>query len=154
MRLWTIVLFIVAIHAALAIINVGNITDIGLDMSIDTTSKTGVIVSQGNPGGIEMPSSDPRFFCQTAKGAGISRTNKTVLGAGDYVGKFIESIINLGGVFAKFMSTFGHAIFGIHTLTAPLFGEFNSWVLEGMVDFLVVIGFFQIMTGRSFKTMD
>ena len=154
MRLWTVVILIVAIHAGLAIINVGNITDIGLNMSIDTTSKTGVIVSQGNPGGISMPSSNPTFFCQTAKGADISKTNKTILGAGDYVGKFIESIVNLGGVFSKFMSTFGDAVFGIHTLTAPFFGEFNSWVLEGMVDFLMVIGFFQIISGRSLKTME
>jgi len=154
MRLWTIVLFIVAIHAALAIINVGNITDIGLDMSIDTTSKTGVIVSQGNPGGIEMPSSDPRFFCQTATGADISRANKTILGANDYIGKFIESVYNLGGVFSKFLNSFSIAIFGIHTLTAPLFGDFNGWVLEGLVDFLLVIGIFQIVSGRSFKTMD
>jgi len=154
MRLWTIVLFIVSIHAALAIINVGNITDIGLDMKIDTTSKTGVMVSQGTPGTIEMPSSDPTFFCQTATGADISMTDQTVLGAGDYIGKFIESVYNLGGVFSKFMTTFGSAIFGIHTLTKPFFGEFNSWVLEGMVDFLLVIGFFQIISGRNFKTMD
>ena len=154
MRAWTIVLFIVAIHACLAMINVGTITNIGLNLTIDTQSKNAnIYVSEGKTN-LTLPY-DPTFF-------NINETGKNIMGANttpliqktDFISKFIESIYDVGGPFFKFMGTFSAAIFSIHNLCAPYFGDFNAWVLEGIVDLIFGVSLFQMVTGRSFKTME
>jgi hypothetical protein len=149
MRAFTIVLFILAIHACLAMINVANITDAGLNISIDTSSHNGFIVSPGKTN-ITMPSS--QFFNESANGSEI-KSNST-LSKGDYFGNLIESVLGLGTIASKFLGTFSAIIFSIHTMAAPYFGNYNAWVLEGMVDFVFAISCFQIFSGRSFKTME
>jgi hypothetical protein len=151
MRAWTIVLFILAIHACLAMINVANITDAGLNISIDTSSHNGFIVSPGHTN-VSMPSSDPQFFDQNATGNAIK--GNSTLSKGDFVGGFIESVIGMGATASKFLGMFGAIIFSIHTMAAPYFGSYNSWVLEGMVDIVFGISCLQIFTGRSLKTME
>lgn len=154
MRAWTIVLFIVAIHACLAMLTVTDITNIGLNLTIDTTSKNANInVNSGN-NTIYIPS-DPTFFNANETGKDIMGANTTpLIKSTDFVDKFIESIYNVGGPFLKFMGAFSAAIFSIHTLTAPYFGDFNAWVLEGIVDLVFGVSLFQMVTGRSFKTME
>lgn len=154
MRAWTIVLFILAIHACLAMVNVANITNIGLGIVVDTTSKSGIIVAPPGSSNITLPSSDPRYFDQNATGSDISHANETIIQEGDFIGKFIENIFNVGTVFIKFIGTFSNIVFSIHGFAKPFFGDFNAWVLEGMVDMLLTISLFQIVTGRSFKTME
>lgn len=154
MRAWTIVLFILAVHACLAMFTVANITDIGLNMSLDTTSKTGFTVLPGAPPNVTLPSSDPRFFNSSAVNGSDAKGNGTMLGQGDFIGDFIESILGMGAILSKYMGMFGAAIFSIHTLCAPYFGDFNAWVLEGMVDIVFAISLVQMFTGRSMKTME
>jgi len=154
MRAWTIVLFIVAIHACLAMLTITDITNIGLNITMDTTSKSANI--NVNPGNntVYIPS-DPTFFNVNETGKDIMGANTTpIIKNTDIVSKFIESIFEVGGVFLKFMGTFSAAIFSIHTLTAPYFGDFNAWVLEGIVDMVFGVSLFQMITGRSFKTME
>ena len=55
MRAWTIVIFILAIHAVLAMVNVANITDIGLNISLDTSG--GSLVTIPGSTNITTPSS-------------------------------------------------------------------------------------------------
>lgn len=153
MRVWTIVLFILAIHAMTAMINVADITNIGLNMTIDTTSKNAILVSQGGNSTISMPSSNPDYFNQCATGKDISQGNQT-LNKQDFVGAMIQTLFAFGTVFVDFMGTFSGVIFGIHEMASPFFGDFNSWVLEGAVDLVLGVSLFQIVSGRSFKTMD
>lgn len=152
MRAYTIILFILSVHACLAMMNTADITNSGLNISVDTTSKNGFYISQGHTNMTYLMSSDPRFFNESATGKDI--TSNATLTRKDYIGKFIESIFEVGGVFLKFMDMCTSLIFSIHTLCAPIFGEFNSWILEGIVDFAFGIALFQIVTGRSFKTME
>jgi hypothetical protein len=156
MRAWTIVLFIVAIHACLAMMSVANITNVGLNLTINTQEKNANI--QVNPGynsNIILPS-DPSFFSTdpNATGDNIRGTNATLIKKTDFVGNFIESIFQFGGVFLKFMGTFSNAIFSIHALCAPFFGDYNAWILEAIVDTVFGVSLFQLVTGRSFKTME
>lgn len=152
MRAWTIVLFILAIHACLAMINVANITDVGLNVSIDTTTKTGFFLTPGGQN-ITVPSSV--YFNESASGKNIS--NKSVVisaSSSDFVGKMIEQIIGAAETFYNLLSMFSSVLFSIHTMGAPIFGDFNAWVLEGMVDIVFGVSLFQMITGRSFKTME
>ena len=153
MRAWTIVLFILAIHACLAMINVANITNVGINATLDTTSTGIMVIPPSN--GVSMPSSDPQFFDQCATDPSkVKGANSTVISKGNFVSDMIESIAGVARTFYDFMYTFSSAIFTIHTLCAPIFGDFNAWVLEGMVDIVFGIALFQMVTGRSFKTME
>jgi hypothetical protein len=155
MRAWTIVLFIVAIHACLAMFNITNITNAGVGVVIDTSSKNGFSVTTGNNSMILLPN-DSTFFNASASDPSevTNSSDESLLGAGDFVSKFIESIFQVGIDFLKFMNSFKDAIFSIHALGAPIFGDFNAWILEGMVDFVFGVSLFQLVTGRSFKTME
>jgi hypothetical protein len=135
-------------------INVANITDIGINATLDTSSNGIMVIPPAN--GVSMPSSDPQFFdqCATADPSKVKGANSTLIAKGNFVGDFIESIAGVASTFFKFMGTFSSAIFSIHTLCAPIFGNFNAWVLEGMVDIVFGIALFQMVTGRSFKTME
>lgn len=149
MRAYMIVVFILAIHAGLAMINVAHITDIyGFNTSIDTSSKGTFVVINGS--NISVPSST--YFCETATGQDIS--SATDLAPTNFVGEMIQTITGMTEVFVNFMNSFKSLIFSIHTFGAPYFGDFNAWVLEGMVDFIFSVALFQIVTGRSFKTME
>ena len=151
MRAWTIVLFILAIHACLAMINVAHITDIGLNISLNTDSG-GVLISPGSTN-VTVPTST--YFNESANGTNPLNKNAMITGSsGGFVGKMIEAILGAADTFEKLMSTFSGAIFSIHTMGAPIFGDFNAWVLEGMVDIMFGIALFQMITGRSFKTME
>lgn len=153
MRAWTIVLFVLAIHACLAMFTVTDITNsAGYNWTIDTSSKSGNIIIIPGTQNVSIPSSDPQFFDSTANGSNIKNSN--LLSKGDFVGGFIESVVGVGTTLVKLMAMFGAAIFSIHTLCAPYFGDFNSWILEGMVDFIFAIGLFQMITGRSFKILE
>jgi len=152
MRAWTIVVFIVAIHAALAMINVANITDVGLNISLDASNPGLIVVSPGTSTVI-MPSSV--FFNESANGSNIA--NKSIVltaESGGFIDKMIQEIVGTLNIFLKLMGMFASTLFSIHTLGSPIFGDFNAWVLEGMVDIIFGISLFQIITGRSFKTME
>jgi hypothetical protein len=156
MRAWTIVLFILAIHACLAMINVANVTNVGLNLTINTQDKNAnVQVGEGHVHNLTLPS-DPTFFNPdpNATGANIKGPNASLVSRGDFVQNFIVSILDFGGVFFKFMNTFSDAIFSIHALCAPYFGDYNAWILEGIVDTVFGVSLFQMVTGRSFKTME
>jgi hypothetical protein len=156
MRAWTIVLFIVAIHACLAMINVAGITNVGLNMTIDTQSKNANIQFGSGQTNLSLPQ-DPTFFnASETDPSKVKGQNATLysISKNDFVSNFIESIYQVGGAFMKFMTTFGAAIFSIHTLCAPYFGDYNAWILEGMVDTVFGVSLFQMVTGRSFKTME
>jgi hypothetical protein len=101
-----------------------------------------------------MPSSDPRFFNQSAPPSQVKGTNATLVKQSDFIGEFIESIFGVGKVFLTFMATFSTVIFSIHNMAAPYFGDYNAWILEGMVDTIFGVALFQMVTGRSFKTME
>lgn len=154
MRAWTIVIFILAIHACLAMINIANITDVGLNVTLDTSGVGSNIVV--TPGGINMslPSSDPRFFNESASPSQVKGTNATLLTQKSFAQGWIESIVGVGAAFMEFMATFSTVIFSIHTMAAPYFGDYNAWILEGMVDTIFGVALFQMVTGRSFKTME
>ena len=155
MRAWTIVIFILAIHACLAMINIANITNVGVNATLDTSSIGSNIVV--TPGGINMtmPSSDPRFFNESASSPSqIKGQNATLITQKNFAQEWIESIIGVGAAFMEFMRTFSTVIFSIQRMAAPYFGETNAWVLEGMVDTIFGVALFQMVTGRSFKTME
>jgi hypothetical protein len=151
MRAWTIVLFILAIHAVLAMINVANITDVGLNVSV-STSGGGILVTPGTSTVI-VPSSV--YFNESANNSDIA--NKTIVissSTTNFVDKMIEQIAGAANTFFSLMGMFSSVLFSIHTMGAPIFGNFNAWVLEGMVDIVFGISLFQMITGRSFKTME
>jgi hypothetical protein len=150
MRAYMIVIFILAIHASLAVINVANIMDVGLNLSLDTSSHGAIIINH-NSSIITVPSS--KFFNESATGTDISEASKD-LNRSSFSSGAIESIIGFATVFGDFIKSISKIVFSIHDLTAPLFGNFNAWVLEGMVDFILTIALFQMVTGRSFKTME
>jgi hypothetical protein len=151
MRAWTIVLFILAVHAVLAMMSVANITDVGMNISIDTTSHTGYIITNGAPANVSLPA-DSTFFNASANATNVS--SGSGLTSSSFVNDFIESILGVANAFGKYMSMFNKAIFSIYFLTAPYFGSFNAMVLEGMVDIIFGISLIQMVTGRSFKTME
>lgn len=149
MRAWTIVLFILAIHAVLAMINVAHITDIGLNISLDT-SGGGLAILPGTTN-LTLPSST--YFNESANGSAI--LNKTVvITKNSFTDKMIETILGAATAFFNLMGTFSDVIFSIHKMGAPIFGDFNAWVLEGIVDIVFGVALFQMVTGRSFKTME
>jgi hypothetical protein len=151
MRAWTIVLFIIAIHAVLAMINVAHITDVGLNMSI-STSGGGILVTPGTST-VTVPSSV--YFNESANNSAIANKSLVISEtSGNFVDKFIEQIAGAATTFFKLMGMFASTLFSIHTMGAPIFGDFNAWVLEGMVDIVFGISLFQMITGRSFKTME
>jgi|WetSurMetagenome_2_1015567.scaffolds.fasta_scaffold674069_2 hypothetical protein len=151
MRAWTIVVFIIAIHAVLAMINVANITDVGLNISLDT-SGGGVLITPGTTN-ITVPSSV--YFNESANGSDIANKSIVLTGTtGNFFDKAIEQIIGAANTFIKLMGMLSSVLFSIHTMGAPIFGDFNAWVLEGMVDIIFGISLFQMITGRSFKTME
>jgi hypothetical protein len=152
MRAWTIVLFILAIHGALLIINVANITDIGLNVSVDTTSKSGIIVAPPGSTNVYVPSPNPNIFNESAGNDSIQGT--ALLGSDDFVSKFIETVVGLGTAFLSFMTMFSKLILSIQTTAAPFFGEFNAWVLQIIVGVIFGVSLVQILSGRSFKTME
>jgi hypothetical protein len=155
MRAWTIVLFILAIHACLAMINVANIADVGLNVSI-STSGGGILVTPGSYN-VSVPSS--KYFNESVNAStnGSDISNKSAVitrTSGGFVDKMIESITGAANTFLKFMDMFTGVLFSIHEFGSPIFGDFNAWVLEGMVDIVFGISLFQMITGRSFKTME
>lgn len=152
MRAYTIVIFILAIHAGLAMINVGHITDIyGFNTTLDTSTH-GAIIVVNNGTHIDVPSS--AYFDENASNSQNITNMSNLVTSNDFFSGAIESIIGLAGTFGKLITTFSTIVFSIHALCAPVFGDFNSWVLEGMVDFVLGIALFQMVTGRSFKTME
>jgi hypothetical protein len=155
MRAWTIVVFILAIHAVLAMVNVAHITDIGLNISLDT-SGGGVLVT---PGMVNMTTPSSTYFNESynknGTGSDIKNTSGIITGtSGGFVGKMIELIIGAADTFIKLMTTFSSVIFTIYYVGAPYIGTFNAMVLEGMVDIIFGVALFQMVTGRSFKTME
>jgi len=153
MRAWTIVLFILGLHILLAMLSAANITNAGLNLSIDTSSKGSIIVLPPGYTNITIPSGDPRFI--PVNGTNTSDIKgSTLIKSTSFFGKLIESIAGAAIIFLTFMSTFSSIIFTIHGLGAPFFGEFNSWLLEGLVDTIFGVSLFQIISGRSFKTME
>ena len=150
MRAWTIVLFILAVHACLAMFTVADITNIGLNMSLDTSSHTGYNMQNGVYN-VSLPS-DPTFFDVNANVTNVS--SGAGLTSSSFVNDFIESILGVANAFGKYMSMFNKAIFSIYFFTAPYFGDFNAMVLQGMVDIIFGISLIQMVTGRSFKTME
>jgi hypothetical protein len=149
MRAWTIVLFILAIHACLAMINVAHITDIGLNISVET-SGGGIVV---NPGTTNLTIPSSTYFNESANGSAILN-HTVVITKNSFVDKMIEQIIGAAATFYALMDTFSSVIFSIHSMGAPIFGDFNAWVLEGIVDIVFGVSLFQMVTGRSFKTME
>jgi PPE-repeat protein len=155
MRAWTIVLFVIAIHACLFMFNGVNFENgLGYNFSIDTSSKSGnIIIIPGDPANISMPSPDSHFFDSSANGSNVN-VNGTVFSKNDVDGGLLEQVYGLGKTLMKIVGMFGAAIFSIHTLAAPYFGDSTAWILEGMVDIVFGIALFQLVTGRSFKTID
>lgn len=151
MRAWTIVLFILSIHAVLAIFTVGGVGNGIMGYTYDTSGHQAVFTPIPGNYNTTLPSSDPRFFNSSSN---TSQGNATLIKSGDFIGEWIESIIGVGTSFTKLMGTFTAAVFSIYTLSAPYFGNFNAMVLEGLVDIVLAIAFFQMVTGRSFKTME
>jgi hypothetical protein len=148
MRAWTIVLFILAIHAGLAMFNYTNVMDIGLGVTIDPV--TGTLVPGSNT--VDLPTS-PIFNSSGTTKEEVSNNSVKIQSSG-FVGQMIEAITGVGDQFFKLIATFKDLLLSIHALTAPYFGEFNAWILELVVDFIFVIALFQMVTGRSFKTME
>jgi hypothetical protein len=148
MRAWTIVLFILAIHAGLAMFNYTNVMDIGLGVTLDPV--TGTLVPGSNA--VELPSTT--VFNTSGHSKEEVANNSVALKTDSFIGLMIESILGVGEQFSKLITTFKDLLFSIHYLTAPFFGDVNAWILEGVVDFIFVIALFQMVTGRSFKTME
>jgi hypothetical protein len=149
MRAWTIVLFILAIHAVLAMVNVAHITDIGLNISLDTSG--GSLTVLPGSSNITVPSSV--YFDENATGNKIVNSS-AVITKNSFTDKMIETILGAATAFFNLMATFSSVIFSIHEMGAPIFGDFNAWVLEGVVDIVFGVSLFQMVTGRSFKTME
>ena len=151
MRAWTIVLFIIAFHACLSMFAYVDLQNsLGLNITIDTTSKTGNWIITPGTTNITIPSSDPYFFDSTSNGS----VNNSAIKPNDFVGNMIESVLGVANAFGKLMGSFTQAAFAIHTYGAPYFGDGPAWILEGVVDFVIAIGFFQLVTGRGFKVLD
>jgi hypothetical protein len=153
MRAWTIVLFILSIHAVLAMMTVAGVGNGIMNYTIDTSGHSASFPTTPGNYNVTLPSSDPRFFNTSANSTAI-KGNGTLIGPSNFIGDWIESIVGVGASFSKLIQTFTNTVFSIHTLAAPYFGDFNAWVLEGIVDLILAIGLFQIVTGRSFKTME
>jgi len=151
MRAWTIVIFILSVHVCLAMMNAAHITDVGLNLSLDTSG--GSLVPSSGSSNIKNPSST--LVNQNATSKDDALTNQSItLKKGDFVGDMMEIITGVATPFFNLMTTFSTVVFSIHYLCAPYFGNFNSWMLEAMVDFIFVMALFQMVTGRSFKTME
>ena len=155
MRAWTIVIFILAIHAVLAMVNVANITDIGLNISLDTSGGSLVTI----PGSTNITTPSSVYFNESynrnGTGEDVSNSSSFMTSTGGgFVGKMIEQILGVADSFIKLMQTFSKVIFSIQYFGAQFFGDFNAWVLEGMVDLIFGVSLFQMVTGRSFKTME
>lgn len=151
MRAWTIVLFILAIHAVLAMINVANITDVGLNVSVSTNGG-GILITPGTST-VTVPSSV--YFNESANNSDIANKSMVISEtSSNFFSKLIEQITGAAETFFKLMGMFSSVLFSIHTMGAPIFGNFNAWVLEGIVDIVFGISLFQMITGRSFKTME
>jgi len=154
MRAWTIFLFILGIHIVLGMISVANITNVGLNMSIDTTQKGSIIIMPEK--NISMQAPDPRFIntsgtdINTIKGSSSNNT----LAPTNFVAAYIQNIFAAADAFIKLLTSFSQVVFTIYYLGAPWFGGFNALALELMVDSVFAISLFQLVTGRSFKTMD
>jgi len=152
MRAWTIVLFILALHACTAMFTHTNILDIGLNVSLDTSSSNIIQLGPSTPINI---ANDESFFNSSANSSTeIRGTNSSAIGKTDFVGKMIEAILGVADTFIEFMATFSKAIFSIQYMCAPYFGYYNAWILEAIVDTVFGVSLFQMVTGRSFKTMD
>jgi hypothetical protein len=152
MRAWTIVLFILSLHACLAMFNVTDITNVGVNVSIDTSGK-GILVTPGGSSYIQLPNST--IFNSSPNATSATMINKsTMISDQDFISKSIETIFGFADTFFKLIATFKNVVFSIHYLATPYFGDFNAWVLEAIVDFILVIALFQMITGRSFKTME
>lgn len=149
-------LFIVSIHACLAMFAVADITNttgVYLETSGFMVGTPSWVVHQGN-NSVGIPQSN-LFFNSSANGTEIFNSKSALTGSnGTFVGKMIEQILGAADIFSKFINMFKNVLFSIHYLAAPIFGEFNGWVLEGMVDIVFGISLFQIVSGRSFKTME
>lgn len=151
MRAWTIVVFILAIHACLAMIGVANITDVGLNITLDTSGHGSIAPSSGNTN-LTIPSStmynttDPENFTYSKSTMNLNQTG--------FVGMMLQQVTQFASLLSELMTTFSRIVFSIYYLTAPYFGHFNAVMLEGLVDFIFSIALFQMVTGRSFKTME
>ena len=153
MRAYAIVVFILAFHAALAMINVSTLTNLGLNATIDTSTKgTFNLIPSTN---YTMPSS--KYFCETATGENIyllDSEDNVNISPNDFIGNFIQSVEGLAAPFNKFLAVIKDILFSVHDTAAPIFGEFNAWCIQGMLYFIFVVSLVQIVTGRSFKTME
>lgn len=151
MRAWTIVIFILSVHVCLSMINIAHITDVGLNLSLDTSG--GSLVPSSGSSTIENPSSI--LINQNATDKDNVYTNSSArLKQGDFMGDLMEIIIGVATPFVNLMKTFSVIVFSIYYISLPYFGPFNSLMLEAMVDFIFVVALFQMVTGRSFKTME
>jgi len=152
MRAWTVVLFILAIHACLAMFNHADVLNYGTNIVIDTTSKDSIVVGAAT---VKITVPESVFFNEKGTGSDIIKGgNDTILNNSGWIGEFITSTVGVAGQFFGFIKSVKDIVFSIHTLCGPLFGDFDGWVLEGMTDFILFVALFQMVTGRSFKTME
>lgn len=124
--------------------------DIGLNVSLDTSTKGTFTVIPTTT--IAVPSNEI-FYENASYGQNVSKLKET-MPATDMLGGFIESILKFTGPFNKFVTTVLKVITSIHDTAAPFFGDYNAWIIQGIVDFIFCISLIQIITGRSFKTME
>lgn len=150
MRAWSIVLFILAIHATLAMFTYTDITDAGLNISLDTSTKGTIIPIHNST--VIIPVSNQYFNVNGSQDTITNQSN--LVTQQDFVSGAIESIVGTATTFYNLINTFKGLVFSIHEMAAPFFGDFNAWVLEGVVDLIMGIALFQMVTGRSFKTME
>lgn len=151
MRAWTIVLFILCIHMMLAAFTWAGVGNGILGYTLDTSGHQASFNPIPGNYTVQLPITS-QFFNGSANGTQI--TNNSLIKSGGVVGEWIENIIGVGSYFTNLINTFKDAVFSIHYLTAPYFGDVLGWLLEGIVDLVLGISFFQMVTGRSFKTME
>jgi hypothetical protein len=150
MRAWSVFIFILAIHASLALVYHADITNsLDLNYTFDTSSHSGSYIQIPGKQNVSIPQSD-RFFDATKNDSTVYN-NSANLKPGDFVGDFIQSVTGVGSTLTKLMTMVGDAFFTIQWLMAPIFGSFNAWVVEGLVDIIWAGALFQMVTGRNFK---
>jgi hypothetical protein len=153
MRAWTIVVFILAFQASLAMLNMANPLNTGMGIVVDTTNKYTITPVPGN-NTMELPQPQGGIYTSTGTANNPSyTTNPGGFNPKSFSSGYIENILGLGGAVGGFFEIFFNVIFSIEVTFTPYIGIYASYI-QYMVLFILGIGLFQIYSGRSLKTAE
>lgn len=154
MRAWTIVLFLIAFQASLAMLNVANPLNTGMGITIDTSNPYRIDVYE-NTTNVVLPQPQAGIYRYTGNATHPNYATQP----GDYNSNnlstgFIENIQGITIGFGEFIALFYKAVTSIHETFYIYIGDFNAWILQGFAYIVLALGIIQILTARSLKTAE